>query len=160
MIAKAQQLIGKFSKKLDWLGPLLARIAVGVVFAKTGWGKLHGLDDVTQFFTELGLPAPHAQAILVGTTEFVGGLLVLFGLGTRFASLPLACTMVVAILTAKRADIDGVSTLLGFDEFLYLVLFLWLALQGAGKASLDYLMGRKLRARSSIADPGALAQTS
>lgn len=158
MIATAQQLIGKFSKKLDWLGPLLARIAVGVVFAKTGWGKLHGLDDVTQFFTELGLPAPHFQAILVGTTEFVGGLLVLFGLGTRFASLPLACTMVVAILTAKRADIDSVSTLLGFDELLYLVLFLWLALQGAGKASLDYLIGRKLRSTSSV--PGALAQTS
>src|SRR6185436_11178744 len=76
MITLAQQTIGKISKKLDWLGPLLARIAVGVVFAKTGWGKLHGLDDVTQFFTELGLPAPHFQAILVGTTEFVGGLLV------------------------------------------------------------------------------------
>jgi putative oxidoreductase len=144
MFARAQQWVAKISNKIDWLGPLLARIAVGVVFAGTGWGKLHGLEDVTRFFTELGLPAPHFQAILVGTTEFAGGLLVLFGLATRFASLPLACTMVVAILTAKRADIDGVRTLLGFDEFLYLVIFAWLALQGAGRASLDYFIRRKL----------------
>jgi putative oxidoreductase len=144
MIARLRRL----SQKIEWLGPLLARIAVGVVFAKTGWGKLHTLDDVTKFFTDLGLPAPHFQAILVASTELVGGLLVLVGLGTRLASLPLAFTMIVAILTAKRGDIDGVATLLGFDEFLYLVLFVWLALAGAGKASLDFLISRKLLAPS------------
>ena len=48
--------------KLAWLGPLLARVTVGVVFLQTGWGKLHDLDKVTSFFTELNIPAPAFQA--------------------------------------------------------------------------------------------------
>ncbi len=128
--------------KIAWLGPLLVRITVGVVFMGTGWGKLHNLDGITKFFGELGIPMPHVNAIVASSTEFFGGLAVLLGLGTRLAALPLAFTMVVAILTAKRGDIDGVSTLLGFEEFSYLVMFLWLALAGPGKASLDHLIAR------------------
>jgi putative oxidoreductase len=128
--------------KISWLGPLLVRITVGVVFVGTGWGKLHNLDGITKYFGELGIPMPHLNAIVASSTEFFGGLLVLVGLLTRLAALPLAFTMVVAILPAKRGDIDGVSTLLGFEEFSYLVMFLWLALAGAGKASLDALLAR------------------
>jgi putative oxidoreductase len=57
--------------------------------------------------------------------------------------------MVVAILTAKRADIDGVSALLGLEEWSYLVMFLWLAVAGAGALSLDALLAR-LRGRQSV----------
>jgi putative oxidoreductase len=71
---------------------------------------------------------------------------VLVGLGTRLASLPLAFTMVVAILTAKRAELDGLTSLVGFDEWAYLVFFVWLAVAGAGPLSLDALV-RRLRAR-------------
>jgi putative oxidoreductase len=154
MIASIQGVIAKMSNKLDWVGPLLARIAVGVVFMGTGWGKLHSLGDVTKFFTDLGLPAPHFQAALVATTEFVGGTLILLGLATRFAAAPLAFTMIVAILTAKRGDIDGLSSLLGFEEFLYLVIFTWLLLAGAGRASLDHLITkywRRLRPAPTLA---------
>jgi uncharacterized membrane protein YphA (DoxX/SURF4 family) len=48
-------------------------------------------------------------------------------------------TMVVAILTAKRPEIDGLRSLLAFDESIYLAGFLWLLVAGAGKASLDWL---------------------
>jgi|SRR5581483_128737 len=137
----------KLADKLSGLGPLLARLTVGVVFMTTGWGKLHGLEDVTKYFTELHIPAPAFQAALVASTEFFGGLFLLLGLLTRLAALPLAVTMVVAILTAKRGDIDGLSTLLGFEEFTYLMIFLWLAVAGPGPLSLDRLLGRWLEKR-------------
>ena len=64
----------------------------------------------------------------------------LLGLGTRLVSLPLAFTMVVAILTAKRGDITGLTSLVGFEEWSYLVFFIWLAVAGAGPLSLDRLV--------------------
>lgn len=131
--------------QISFLGPTLARITVGVVFMGTGWGKLHSIPDVTAFFTDLGIPAPGFNARLTAGTEFFGGLLVLLGLGTRLAALPLAFTMVIAILTAKRANIDGLTTLLGFEEWSYLVMFIWIALAGAGPLSLDRLIGRRWR---------------
>src|SRR5690242_885297 len=129
---------------LSWVGPLTLRLSLGAVFLGTGWGKLHNLGQVTGFFTELGIPFPAAQAAMVSVIELVGGSLILLGLFTRFAALPLMATMVVAILTAKRPEIDGIRSLLAFDEFIYFAGFLWLLVAGAGKASLDALLfGRK-----------------
>jgi putative oxidoreductase len=130
--------------RLSWAGPLLARIALASVFIVTGWGKLHDLGKVTGFFTELGLPLPGFTAALVSTTEFVGGTLLLVGLFTRFAALPLAFSMLVAIVTAKRGEIDGIASLFAFNEFTYFACFVWLALAGAGAVSLDRLLfGRR-----------------
>jgi putative oxidoreductase len=126
------------------VGPLLARLTVGLVFIGTGWGKLHSLDKVTEFFTSLGIPAPGFQARLVASVELLGGVSMLLGLGVRLTGIPLASTMVVAILTAKRADIDGLTTLVGFEEWSYLVFFVWLVLAGAGPLSLDHLIGKRL----------------
>jgi len=131
--------------KVAFLGPTLARLTVGLVFVTTGWGKLHSIPDVTSFFTDLGIPAPGFNARLTAGTEFFGGLLVLLGLGTRLASLPLAFTMVIAIITAKRANIDGLTALVGLEEWSYLVLLLWIALAGAGPLSLDALIARLRR---------------
>ena len=128
--------------KLAFLGPTLARLTVGLVFIGTGWGKLHSIPDVTSFFTDLGIPAPGFNARLTAATEFFGGLLVLLGLGTRLASLPLAFTMMIAIITAKRANIDGITALVGFEEWSYLVFFIWIALAGPGPLSLDALIAR------------------
>lgn len=141
------------SDKASFIGPTLARLTLGVLFIGTGWGKLHTLPDVTAFFASLHIPAPAFQARLASSTEFFGGILILVGLGTRLASLPMAFTMVVAIWTAKRGDIDGLSTLLGFEEWSYIVMFLWLAVAGAGPLSLDALWTR-LRGRQ--ASPATL----
>lgn len=125
-----------------FMGPLLVRLTLGVVFIGTGWGKLQSLPDVSAFFASLHIPAPGFHARLVAITELVGGILMLVGLGTRLVSLPLAFTMLVAILTAKRDQVDGVISLLGFEEWSYLVMFLWLAVAGAGAISLDALWTR------------------
>ena len=130
---------------LSWLPPLAARFTLGWLFIQSGWGKLHHLDKVVAFFTSLGLPAPSFQAHLVATTEFAGGLLVLAGLCTRLAALPLSTIMVVAILTAKRDELHGFSDLIGFPEFLYILLLIWLAVAGPGLLSLDTLLSGKLK---------------
>ena len=128
--------------RLAFLGPTLARIAIGVVFMGTGWGKLHNLDKITSFFTELGIPAPGFNAVLVSSAELICGVLILFGLFTRLAAIPLIIVMIVAIVTAKRSEIGGLSDLLGFVETLYVVLLAWLATAGPGPFSLDRIVVR------------------
>jgi putative oxidoreductase len=144
-ISKIQERLRAFTRRIEPLGPTLARITLGLVFIETGWGKLHSLPDVTEFFTKLHIPAPGLNARVAASTEFFGGILVLLGLGTRLASLPMAFTMVIAILTARREDVDGVTALFGFIEWTYLVLFLWLAVAGGGPLSLDRLVWPRLR---------------
>ena len=61
--------------KTDWLPPLLVRLSVGVVFAQSGWGKLHDLQRVIDYFTSLGIPYANLQAPFVAGLEFTGGLL-------------------------------------------------------------------------------------
>jgi putative oxidoreductase len=126
------------------LAPLLIRVTLGLVFIRTGWGKLHTLPDVTEYFAGLGIPMPGLNAAVAACTEFFGGILFLVGLGTRLVSLPLAFTMVVAIATARRDEIDGVLSILRFDEFGYLIMFLVVGLIGAGPLSLDALIARRL----------------
>ena len=77
------------------------RITVGVVFMGTGWTKLQNLPAITRNFTALGIPAPEILTPFVSGVEFVGGILLLLGLLTRFAAVPLMIVMVVAIIAAK-----------------------------------------------------------
>ena len=127
-------------ERLQWLGPLLVRISLASVFIVTGWGKLHNLPKVTGFFTELRIPMPAFNAGMVSCLEFFGGILILLGLFTRFAAIPMAFSMLVAILTAKWAEVDGVATLFAFNEFTYFACFVWLVVAGAGAISLDRLL--------------------
>ncbi len=143
--------------RFRWVGPLALRLSLGAVFIGTGWGKLQNLEQVTSFFTELGIPFPATQAAMVSGVELVGGTLILVGLFTRFAALPLMATMLVAILTAKRPEISGIRSLLAFEEFTYLAGFLWLFVAGAGRASLDALLfGRGNGLPRPLLRPGAL----
>jgi len=130
--------------RFSWLPPTAARVVLGFVFVHSGWGKLHHLADVVQFFRDLGIPAPELQAPFVATTELVCGALVLAGLATRLAALPLAAVMSVALATALAPRIEGFADLFGLAEFLYLVLLATLVMEGAGPLSLDALARRVL----------------
>jgi putative oxidoreductase len=140
---KIRNIVMPYLEKIDWVPGLLSRIAIGFVFVQSGWGKLHHLDKVVDFFTSLGIPAARLQAPFVAGVELAGGALVLVGLFTRIASAPLIGTMVVAILTAKRGDIHELGDLLFMPEFLFIILLLWLIVKGAGVASLDCVLGRR-----------------
>lgn len=135
----ANQLAERIGSALDWLAPTVARLTVGLVFFQSGWGKLNNLDNVTTFFTELGIPAPAYQAVLASSSEFVCGALLLVGFATRFAAVPLIVTMCVAIRTALWEQVEGVGSLVGLLEFSYIALLLFLATRGAGPLSLDAL---------------------
>jgi putative oxidoreductase len=134
------------TRRVEFLAPLLARATVGFAFVESGWGKVHNLETVAGYFTELGIPAPQFQATFVSFVELICGSLVLVGLATRIAAVPLIGTMIVALITAKAADISGFSDLIGTIEFCYAVLLAWLAFAGPGKASLDHLIARRLSA--------------
>lgn len=125
---------------LAWAAPLAVRITVGVVFMGTGWTKLQNLPAITKNFTALGIPAPEILTPFVSGVEFVGGILLLVGLLTRLAAVPLMVVMVVAIISAKASDIDSLETFLGFEEVSYFVMFAWLAIAGPGPVSLDHFI--------------------
>ena len=145
-LSRLRRLVLRVSSTLRWLPPTVTRLTLGWVFIESGWGKLHSLDKVIAYFSELGIPAPQFQAPLAAGTEFVCGVLLLVGLATRVASLPLIGTMIVAIITARRADLNGISDLFGFIEYLYIVLCLWLGAYGAGPISLDAVFAKRFEA--------------
>lgn len=126
----------------SWAAPLAVRITVGLVFAQTGWMKLNALPRMIENFRGWGIPAPEILTPLASGIEFVGGLMLLAGLLTRFAAVPLMIVMVVAIVSAKLGDIDSLVTLLGFEEVSYFLMFAWLAIAGPGPVSLDHLILR------------------
>ncbi len=136
-------LAGYFS----WLPPLLARLTVGWVFVPSGWGKIHNIDKVIGFFTSLNLPAPVFQAHLVAYTEFVAGILLLIGLATRLATIPLTVIMIVALRTALAEDATDFSAITGISEYLYIPLLVWLMIAGPGKLAVDALVARTYRRR-------------
>lgn len=145
MIAQISNRVRGLLEFFGWLPPLVARITVGWVFVESGWGKLHHLDKVTGFFADLGIPSPGFHAHLVSSLEFGCGLLLLAGLLTRIATAPLMAIMFVAIATAKKSELHGFSDLIGFSEYLYMVLLLWLAIKGPGLLSLDTILARRLK---------------
>ena len=125
-----------------WMGSLLARLVVGYVFMLTGWAKLNNLPRMTELFAEWGIPLPEIMTPLASGIECFGGLFLMLGLFTRLSGGALAVVMVVAIVSAKLSDIDSLETLLGFEEATYFAVFTWLAICGAGKASLDHFVIR------------------
>jgi putative oxidoreductase len=131
--------------RLRWLPPTIARLTLGWVFLLSGWGKLHHLPEVIEFFRSLGIPAPEIQAPFAAGVELVCGGLLLLGLFSRLASVPLVVVMVVAIATARREELTSMGALFGFIEFLYIVLLLYIAIEGPGALSLDALQARRRR---------------
>jgi len=154
LVFQVQQRALSGARKLDWLAPLVARITLGVLFMSTGWGKVHNLAKVTAYFNELGIPFPGIQAPMVSFIELIGGALLLLGLASRLAALPLMGSMAVAILTAQRANVHGLPDLFGLVEWTYLALLLWVLLAGPGKISLDQLLFGRDRSMAKLRRAG------
>jgi putative oxidoreductase len=146
------------ARLLEWLKPvekfgqcmllLALRLLYGGQFILTGHGKLANLDQTTQFFVSLHLPAPGFQAVLVGCTEFFGGILLVLGLGTRLAALPLTISMIVAYLTAERAEaFKSLDNFTSATPFQFLLACLLLMAFGPGRVALDALVGPWIKKR-------------
>jgi putative oxidoreductase len=130
------------ARHLTWLAPLFARLVCGWEFMWSGWGKLQNLPAITENFVGWGIPFPQVMTPLVSGIEFFGGIFLLAGFLTRISAGALGVTMIVAIASAKWAEVNSLESLLGFDETEYLALFLWLAIAGAGSLSVDHWLRR------------------
>jgi len=106
---KAQDIFDKIRSYVDFIGPLLLRIYIVPVFwvaSNNKWNPFDSdssLDSVIQWFgnTEwgLGLPFPTLMAYMAWSTEYFGAILLALGLATRWISIPLMFTMIVAAVT-------------------------------------------------------------
>jgi putative oxidoreductase len=128
---------------------LAVRIVWGWGFFQAGLGKFKNFDRTTGFFQSPGIPFPEVNAALAASTELLGGLLLLIGLGARVIPVPLIVTMIVAYATAHREEL---SALLAFPEldpflqappFLFMMAALIIFLFGAGRVSLDEVLRRR-----------------
>jgi putative oxidoreductase len=133
-----------------WLqSPLLLVIRAywGWQFFLTGKGKLGDLSRPTAFFARLHIPHPHLNAIVVGSTECFGGLLLLAGLGTRFITPIFIFEMIVAYVTADpkafHAFFSDPDTFTSASPFLFLYASVLIFVFGPGCFSLDALIFRK-----------------
>jgi putative oxidoreductase len=128
---------------------LLVRLYWGWQLSQNGWAKLHSLPKVTEFFSSLGLPAPHATAIFVSSFEFVCGILLALGLLSRIAALGLVIDMFTAYWTADHeallAFISNPDKFQNAASFIYLFIGLLILIFGAGKISLDHGLDGPMR---------------
>lgn len=103
------------------------------------WSDIHSVGD---WFGQLGIPAPLANAYLAASTEALGVVLLVLGLGIRLISIPLIIVLIVAITTVHWANGFEAGNN-GFEIPLYYMLMLFVLLsQGAGKLSVDHLLGK------------------
>ena len=125
---------------------LFVRVYWGWQLAQNGWGKLHNLDNVTQFFASLGLPAPGPTAFFVSSFELVGGILLALGLFSRITALGIAVDMLVAYVTADREALFAFYSNPGkfyvADPYTFLFAGLLILIFGPGKIALDTLADR------------------
>jgi putative oxidoreductase len=134
---------------------LFVRLYWGWQFVQDGWGKLHNLDRVTEYFASLNLPAPGATAAFVGSVELVGGILLAVGLLSRLTSLVLSVNMFTAYVTGDRdalfSIISSPDKFYAAAPYTYLFASLIILIFGPGWFSLDTLLKRKFGG----AQPGA-----
>ena len=137
---------------------VLLRLMAGGVFFWEGILKFVYVNQGIGRFTKLGMPFPAFTADFVGALEIVGGVMLLFGLMSRFIAVPFLVEMLVAMLSTKISMYLGTSPLplppappqVGIwavlhevrSEYAQLLTVLFLAINGPGRWSLDAVMRR------------------
>ena len=88
------------TRQADFLAPLLLRLYLAPIFWMAGIQKYNSFSDTAEWFGNaewgLGLPFPSLMAFLATSTEIAGAIMLLFGFGVRWISIPLMFTMIIA----------------------------------------------------------------
>ncbi len=135
----------------EWIAPkpnspasiVLVRLAVGLIFATQGILKFTDPIMGVLRFTKIGFPNPGFTAHFVGSFEIICGVLILIGLFTRLAAIPLLVVISTAIATTKIPELSLAGQGFWFmvsdarTDFAMLCCLLFLLIVGPGMLSLD-----------------------
>lgn len=117
---------------------LILRLSLGLLMANHGFRKLTGYAEMAPDFLDfMGLGGEVSLALAV-FAEFFCSMLLVLGMFTRFALIPLIATMLVAVFIAHAGQDFGEKE----HALLFLFPYLSLLILGPGKYSVDYLMFR------------------
>ncbi|RHW34138.1 DoxX family protein [Neobacillus notoginsengisoli] len=123
---------------------LLLRVFLGISFFIHGFSKYQGgIENTAGWFASIGLPGN--LAYVAATTELVGGVFLILGLGTRVVSVLLAIIMVGAIVKVKlAAGFLGNGQMAGYElDLAFLVMAVFLTINGSKLFSIDQLLSDK-----------------
>jgi putative oxidoreductase len=126
------------------LATLLLRLIFGGLFVRYGYMKMSAYNDILPMFGDIIGIGSKLSFNLVIFAELVCGFLVLIGLLTRFAAIPIFITMVVAFFIAHKNDPFDMKAV----AFLLLCLSLVVFILGSGKYSIDALLFKKSGTKS------------
>lgn len=138
--------------------PLFLRLAIGFGFMAHGWAKLNkGPENFGNLLIQLHVPFPYTMAWASTLVELLGGFAILIGIFVSVASVPLICTMLVAMFSIHiHYGYSSVKTIgltprgpqfgpPGYEiNLLYIAGLVALIISGAGKFSLDAISRRKV----------------
>jgi putative oxidoreductase len=133
----------------DFRGTIFVRIVVGLIFFTQGILKYIDPHMGVLRFARIGFPTPDFTAHFVGAVEIICGLLVLVGLLTRLASIPLLIVILTAIATTKIPELFHLDQGFWFmvsdarTDFAMAMSLLFLIGVGGGAWSLDFRIGAK-----------------
>ena len=147
LLARLRQLYGRFFDFVSYLQSpflLLVRLYWGWQLIESGWGKLHHLDKVTDFFTSLNLPMPAQTALAISSLEFFGGIFLAIGLLSRLTALVLTINMLMAYITADREALLSIFSdpdkFYAAAPYTFLIASLLVLIFGPGRIALDSLL--------------------
>ncbi|QRV22970.1 DoxX family protein [Marinomonas foliarum] len=141
--------IQKITSTTSGIASTILRIPVGLILMAHGAQKLfamfggYGLEGTGQFMASLGLEPGYLMALLAGSAEFFGGAALVIGLLVRPASVVIAFTMLIAIVTVHISNGLFMSNN-GYEYALtLLIVAVSLVFSGAGSYSVDKVISAK-----------------
>jgi putative oxidoreductase len=123
-----------FEKLGPWLD-LAGRVLIAWMFVTSGFGKIGGYEGTQAYMASMGVPGALLPLVIV--TELGGGLLIVFGLFTRYAAIALAGFSILAGVLFHAGSPDHMQQIMFMKNLSIAGGFLFLAANGAGKISLD-----------------------
>jgi putative oxidoreductase len=148
LISKAVQWHCQFFTLVSYLQSpflLLIRLYWGWQLVQSGWGKLHHLSNVGEYFATLGLPMPAQMAVFIACVEFFGGIFLALGLASRITGLVLTVNLTMAYVIGDREALfsffSDPDKFTAAAPFAFLVVSLIVLIFGAGRISADTVIG-------------------
>lgn len=134
----AKLLSTRYSDSAFSIALFLLRVAAGILMLKHGYDKLQHFSTYAEHFSDPFHIGTSLSLSLVIFAEFFCAILIIAGLFTRLAAVPLIIDMAVALIYAHHWQVFGD----GEKAALFLIIFITILFVGPGKFSLDKMIGK------------------